>query len=112
MSSDSPSSATDTTTAIEAIAEAVTEAIAEATAEATAAATEALEKGSGSSILLTIVITIAALAGISAALYFSGSLDDILQELAKKYYANQAKSEATDKAKSVLGGEIKDALKE
>ncbi|RMZ91371.1 hypothetical protein DV736_g1401, partial [Chaetothyriales sp. CBS 134916] len=64
-------------------------------------------------IILATAGAITALAGILAALYFSGYLDDILEDLAKKYYEGKAKSEATNEAKSLLkGGDLKNPIKE
>ena len=62
---------------------------------ASAKATDTYQQMSTTSIvLLTMTITTTLIAGILAAIYYSGYADDILEDMAKKYYSAKAQTEA------------------
>ncbi len=83
-----------------------------AAAKATAAATDAYRQTSTFTIVITtIAVTTTVIAGILAAIYYSGYADDIGRAMAKKYYEGKAQAEAAalgkmgnEKAQAFLKG--------
>ena len=84
-----------------------------ASAMASAKAADGYKEGMGtfSIVFLTITITTTIIAGVLAAIYYGGYADDILEAMAKKYYAAKAQTEAAalgkignEKAQSFLKG--------
>jgi hypothetical protein len=85
-----------------------------AAASATAAAAQTYQQTSTTTIVITtIAITTTVIAGILAAIYYSGYADDILKAMAKKYYEGKAQAEAlalanvgNEKAQAFLKGKF------
>ena len=119
MASDSIASAnTDLSSAVsesssDLLGSSATSASSAASATATKMATDAQGQGmsflSKFGIFATVLVTI--LAGLAAAIYFSGYADDIFTYVAKKYYMGKAKAQVTamgnmgsDKAESFMKG--------
>ena len=89
-----------------------------AAAQATAAATDAYRQTSTFTIVITtIAVTTTVIAGILAAIYYSGYADDIGRMMAKKYYEGKAQAEAaalgkigSEKANAFLKGTTQHCL--
>ena len=83
-----------------------------AAAKASAAAMDGYRQTSTLSIVVaTIAITTTIIAGVMAAIYYSGYADDIMMAMAKKFYEGKAQAEAAalgkignEKAQSFLKG--------
>jgi hypothetical protein len=66
-----------------------------AAAKASAAATDAYQQTSTFTIVITtIAVTTTVIAGVLAAIYYSGYADDIMMAMTKRFYEAKAKTEA------------------
>ena len=81
-------------------------------AKASAAATDYYQQHPSTIkiVFLTMTITTTVIAGIIAAIYYSGYADDILEAMAKKYYSGKAQAEMIALGK-VGEGKAADMLK-
>ncbi len=111
------SAATAASLSASSLSKAASLAAASASATTSAKAADAYNDARGMStasiVILTMTITTTLIAGILAAIYYSGYADDILEAMAKKYYSAKAQTEAAamgkignEKAQSFLKGKI------